>query len=78
MPGFFNYGTKNGMWSIINAVKTICRIYTKFLIPITAFVEAHPNLTTEQKTTIMNWLNAASSVCVLLSTNVEVTYEAAP
>lgn len=77
MP-FFNYGAKNGVWSIINAVKIICHIYTKFLIPITAFVNAHPSLTTTEKETIMNWLNAASSVCVLLSTNVEVTYETSP
>lgn len=77
MP-FFNYGAKNGMWSIINAVKIICRIYTKFLIPITAFINAHPSLTTEQKSQVLDWLNAASAVCVLLQTEVEVTYEPAP
>lgn len=77
MP-FFNYGAKNGVWSIINAVKVICRIYTKFLIPVTAFINAHPGLTPVQRADILDWLNKAAAVCVLLETNVEVTYEAAP
>lgn len=77
MP-FFNYGAKNGVASIIRAVKTICRIYTKFLIPITAFINASNALTPIQKEAILDWLNKAATVCVLLEGNVEVVYEPAP
>ena len=77
MP-FFNYGAKNGIWSVIHFVKALCKVYVKFAVPIVAFIDASGALTTPEKTAIKEWLAAAQSICVLLQANIEVTYESAP
>lgn len=74
MP-FYNYGARNGMASIVQGVRFLCRIYTKFNTPILLYIDGHPTLSTEQKTTIKAWLTAAAEVCYILETSVAYTYE---
>lgn len=69
-----NYGGRNGMATIINLIRTICRVYTKFSGAIIAYINS-TTLTTEQKAVIIDWLNGASVVCALIEGSVQVVYE---
>ena len=75
MARFFNYGSKNGISTIIFGVKLICRTYNKFLVPVRDYINTHPTLTTPQKTQIIDWLDLGMDVCYLLQSIVEVVYE---
>lgn len=75
MSVLFNYGAKNGLWTVIHAVVVLCRIYTKFLVPIRNYINGHPTLTSPQKAQIIDWLDAAMDVCYLLQSQVQINYE---
>jgi hypothetical protein len=69
----FNYGGRIGMASIIKGVQFVCRIYGVYQAKIIDYVNSS-TLTTEQKSTVIDWLNLATAVCGLL-TSIQVVYE---
>lgn len=71
---FFNFGGRNGMSTILKLIRSICRVYTKFSGAITTYI-ADSSLSSEDKTTVTNWLNAASTVCAIVETTLVITYE---
>lgn len=73
MP-FFNYGSKNGMSTIVKLIKHICRVYLAYTAAIQTFINSS-SLTTEQKAQVIDWLEAGVTVCGLIVGAVEVTYE---
>ena len=77
MP-FYNYGAKNGVATVVAALKLLCRIYSKFYTPINTFIGDHPGLTDPQKTQIKDWLALASTICSLFESYVNVNYETEP
>lgn len=68
-----NYGARNGMSTLLFLVHKLCTLFGKYTLPIIAFIDAS-DLTEGEKTTVKNWLTAATAVCVLLET-LKVTYE---
>lgn len=70
----FNYGSRNGMATMLQLVRKLCKLYAAFSAGIISFINAS-SLTTEQKTEVIAWLNGASAVCAILETSVLVTYE---
>ena len=69
----FNYGGRNGVSTLLFIVKRMCHIYTSFSGQIVAYVNGS-SLSSEDKTTIINWLNLASTACTILS-NLRYSYE---
>jgi len=69
----FNYGGRNGVSTLLTLIKGICRIYTSFSESIIAYVNGS-NLSSEDKITLINWLNLASSACAIVS-NLRYSYE---
>jgi len=73
MPVTYNYGGRIGMSSILAGIHFVCRIYGKSMGTINTFVDGS-SLTSEQKTQVKDWLNAATAVCALVE-SIKVVYE---
>lgn len=69
-----NYGGRNGMSSIIFFVRQVCRIYTTFSAAIISYINAS-SLSSDDKATVIAWLNAGSAACAILET-LKVSYPA--
>lgn len=70
----FNYGGRIGMSTTIRLVIKLCDIYVKYSPKMKAYINASTNLTTEQKATVIAWLDGIVVSCELLRL-LEVTYE---
>lgn len=70
----FRYGAKNGMWSIVTAIRLICRVYSIFSGSIVAFLTANIG-NPDDLATILLWLNQASTICNLIEATVWVQQE---
>lgn len=73
MP-YFKYGAKNGMATIVSLIRTICHVYTSFSSAIIAYITANV-ADSEDRTTVLNWLNTASTVCNIIEATVQITSE---
>lgn len=71
--GNSSYGGRNGMSSLLMFVHALCRIYGAFTAAIVTFINAS-DLTSEQKTEVLNWLNLATTICTILET-IKVEFE---
>lgn len=70
----FNYGGRIGMSTTIRLVIKLCDIYVKYAPKMKAYINASTNLTTEQKSTVIAWLDGIVVSCEILRL-LEVTYE---
>jgi len=71
---FYNYGSKNGISTIIRWTKSLCRVYLAFSNPIISFINGS-SLDSGKKTIVLAWLNGAHEACMILE-EIQVTYEA--
>ncbi|HEY9758949.1 MAG TPA: hypothetical protein V6C97_27520 [Oculatellaceae cyanobacterium] len=69
----FNYGSRNGVSTVISAVKMLCHIYTAYQARIIEWVNGS-SLSAAQKTALIDWLNLATASCAIL-VSVQVDYE---
>ena len=69
----FNYGGRIGMSTTIKVVQALCKIYGTYQAKIIAYVNAS-TLTSDQKASVISWLNLATEICGLL-TSIQVVYE---
>ena len=70
----YKYGARNGMATIVTAIRFLCHIYTSFSGAIIAYItENVPD--SADRTTVLNWLNTASTVCAIIETTVQITTE---
>jgi hypothetical protein len=70
----YKYGARNGMSTVVSAIRFLCHIYSTFSGAIVAYItENVPD--SGDRTTVLNWLNAASAVCAIIETTVQITTE---
>lgn len=73
MPRFL-YGAKNGMSTVVTAIRLVCSIYGSFSGAITEYITTHVTDPT-QRAQVLAWLNGASAVCGIIELTVRVTEE---
>lgn len=73
MP-YFRYGAKNGMSSVVRFIRALCHVYTSFSGAIVEYITNNISDAT-QRTTVLNWLDAASAVCAIIESTVQITSE---
>jgi len=74
MAKVWNYGSKNGMATVVFAIRKLCHIYTAYSGAIIAYITTHVTDSTE-RATVLAFLNSASAVCNIIEATVQVTTE---
>lgn len=69
----FNYGSRNGVSTLIRIIKALCKLYIAFSASIVAYINGS-SLDSGQKTTITAWLNGAQEACMILE-EIKFSYE---